>query len=51
MNPHGKVPTIQFNDGRIVYESDIIINLIDEIYSTGTKLYPEDKIEKAILQI
>ena len=40
MNPHGKVPTIQFKDGRVVYESDIIIGLIDEIYSTGSKLYP-----------
>jgi glutathione S-transferase len=41
LNPLGKVPTLQRDDGRALYDSPVIAEYLDGIGST-TKLIPED---------
>lgn len=45
-NPGGKVPTIELSDGRILYESLIVADYLDEAYP-GRGLNPKDPFQKA----
>jgi len=45
-NPGGKVPTLELNDGRILYESLIVADYLDEAYP-GVKLTSQDPFQKA----
>jgi glutathione S-transferase len=45
-NPLGKVPTIE-HDGKLVYESLVCVDYLDEIYSTGCSFVPKDPYERA----
>jgi len=49
-NPGGKVPTLEFNDGRMLYESLIVADYLDEAYP-GPKLSFSDPYQKAIDRI
>ncbi len=52
LNPNATVPTLEFPDGRVVYESDLISELIEDLYpNQGAKLLPDDKVERALLKI
>jgi glutathione S-transferase len=43
MNPNAKVPVVQLDDGRVLWESNAIIDYL----ATGTKYLPEDKFLRA----
>ncbi|CAI9605493.1 unnamed protein product [Staurois parvus] len=45
-NPLGLVPTIETSDGKIIYESPIVCEYLDEVFP-GTKLIPSDPYAKA----
>jgi len=45
-NPLGKVPTID-HDGKIVYESLVCVDYLNENFKTGRKFVPEDSYERA----
>lgn len=48
MNPLGKVPTVQFANGSVLYESDLILEVIDRIYrENSSSLFPEDPVANA----
>jgi glutathione S-transferase len=49
-NPLGKVPTLEHDDGRVLYESLIVCEYLDTIYPQN-KLIPQDAYEKARQQI
>lgn len=42
-NPNGKIPIVELDDGKILCESNAIINYL----ATGTELLPQDKYENA----
>lgn len=44
-SPNGQVPILFVDDGRVLFESDAIVEYIDEV--TGPALYPSDPVEKA----
>lgn len=44
-SPNGQVPILFTDDGRVLFESDAIVEYIDEV--TGSTLYPGDPVEKA----
>jgi glutathione S-transferase len=39
INPLGKIPTLEFGDGTVIYDSPVIIEYLDTLH-TGPKLYP-----------
>jgi len=39
INPLGKIPTLELEDGTIIYDSPVIIEYLDTLH-TGPKLYP-----------
>jgi glutathione S-transferase len=39
VNPIGKIPTLEIGDGRVVYDSPVIIEYLDSLHG-GPKLYP-----------
>ncbi len=43
MNPNGRVPTVEFDDGRILPESNAILFYLAE----GSALLPEDRMARA----
>ncbi|CAJ0966584.1 unnamed protein product [Ranitomeya imitator] len=45
-NPKGLVPTIETSDGKIIYESSIVCDYLDDAFP-GKKLTPADPYEKA----
>ena len=47
MNPLGKVPTIKFESDKILYESLVICDYLDEKYPEP-KLHPSDCYQKAV---
>jgi glutathione S-transferase len=47
-NPEGKVPTIETDDGVVLYESLIVSDYIDEAYSTSSNLHPQSPYQKAM---
>ena len=49
LNPNGVVPTL-VHDGRVLYESNVIIEYLDEIYPTPS-LRPTDPYERAHMRI
>lgn len=44
-SPHGQVPILFADDGRIVFESDAIVEYVEEV--AGDPLFPADPVEKA----
>ncbi|KAM5141300.1 glutathione S-transferase omega-1-like [Mantella aurantiaca] len=45
-SPMGLVPSIETSDGKIIYESPIVCEYLDEVFP-GTKLLPSDPYAKA----
>jgi glutathione S-transferase len=41
--PNGRVPAIEFDDGKLLFESDAIISY----FADGTKFVPQDRFERA----
>jgi glutathione S-transferase len=39
VNPLGKIPTLELEDGTVIYDSPVIIEYLDTLH-TGAKLYP-----------
>ncbi len=39
VNPLGKIPTLELEDGTVIYDSPVIIEYLDTLH-TGPKLYP-----------
>jgi glutathione S-transferase len=39
LNPLGKIPTLELEDGTVIYDSPVIIEYLDTLHS-GPKLYP-----------
>jgi glutathione S-transferase len=39
VNPLGKIPTLELEDGTVIYDSPVIIEYLDTLH-TGRKLYP-----------
>lgn len=46
-NAEGKVPVLETNDGKILSESLIVADYIDEAYPSQRKLHPTDPYQKA----
>ncbi|CAG2107877.1 unnamed protein product [Medioppia subpectinata] len=47
-NPLGKVPTIEFGaDNKVLYESLIVAEYLDEVYTEGRPLQPRDAYQRA----
>jgi len=44
--PLGKAPVIEY-EGKFIYESLVIVEYLDAVFSTGEKLIPADPVEKA----
>ena len=49
-NPLGQVPVLELPDGRILYESDVICDYLDEAYHEG-RIVPDDPFTRAELKI
>jgi len=45
-NPLTKVPSIE-HDGKLIYESLVITDYVDDVFKSGKKILPEDAYEKA----
>jgi len=45
-NPLGKVPAVEHN-GKIVYESLVVADYVDDVFKSGQKILPEDPYERA----
>jgi glutathione S-transferase len=45
-NPGGKVPTLELRNGKILYESLVVADYLDEVYP-GPTLTPADPFQKA----
>src|SRR5512134_592478 len=43
INPDGRIPTVQFDDGRILAQS----NAITYYFAEGTRFFPADRFERA----
>ena len=39
INPLGKIPTLELEDGTVIYDSPVVIEYLDTLH-TGPKLYP-----------
>lgn len=53
LNPLGKVPCLHFNDGRVIPESSILCEYIDEVYAGDgqNRLLPVDPYLKAMQKL
>ena len=49
INPNGVVPTLK-HDGKVIIESNIIIEYIDDTFS-GVKLKPDDTFQRAVMRL
>jgi glutathione S-transferase len=47
LNPRGQVPTLEFDDGRILAESLIVSDYLDEIGDSSKVLHPKCSYQKA----
>lgn len=47
INPLGKIPTLELQDGTVIYDSPVIIEYLDTLH-TGPKLYPAAWPERLI---
>ena len=45
LNPNGRIPVLEFDDGRILAESNAILSYLAE----GTPYLPEDRFERALV--
>lgn len=45
-NPLGKVPSLEYN-GKIIYESLVCVDYLDETFSSGRPILPKDPYERA----
>jgi len=45
-NPLGKVPSLEY-DGKIIYESLVCVDYLDETFTTGKPILPKDTFERA----
>jgi len=45
-NPLGKVPALE-QDGKIIYESLVCVDYLDETFNTGKSILPKDSYERA----
>lgn len=50
MSPYGKVPAVVMDDGKVLYESAIINEYLDEVYPE-VRLMPEDPYQRAQVRI
>lgn len=50
-NPEGKVPTIETLDGKILFESLIVADYLDEAFPSQRPLHPTDPYKKALDKI
>ncbi|MDB5712919.1 MAG: glutathione S-transferase-like protein [Sphingomonadales bacterium] len=46
LSPHGKVPVLQIENGTALFESNAIVEYLDE--TTAPRLHPEDAVTRAI---
>ena len=46
INPNGVVPTL-IDDGRVIIDSSVIVEYIDEVYAEGASLVPSDPTKRA----
>jgi glutathione S-transferase len=46
MHPLGKVPYIEDDEGRVIFDSTVIDEYLEEIHPTGPRLMPPDPIER-----
>ena len=55
LNPSRRVPTWELPDGRVVYESDVLVEMLDDIaVKAGSKkppLFPQDPVARAQLKL
>jgi glutathione S-transferase len=47
LNPRGQVPTLELDDGRILAESLIVADYLDEVGDKSKILHPKDTFQKA----
>lgn len=47
LNPRGQVPTLEFDDGKILAESLIVADYLDESGDSSRMLHPKDQFQKA----
>jgi glutathione S-transferase len=47
LNPRGQVPTLELDDGRILAESLIVADYLDEVGDKSKMLHPKDSFQKA----
>lgn len=47
LNPRGQVPTLEFDDGKILAESLIVSDYLDESGDSSRMLHPKDQFQKA----
>ena len=50
INPNSYVPALD-HDGRILIESLVIMQYLDEVYDTGTSLVPDDAYRRGMMRI
>jgi len=46
INPLGKVPTIEMSDGKVIYESAICCEFLEDMYPEKAPLFPKDSFSK-----
>jgi len=47
LNPRGLVPALEFDDGKLLAESLIVSDYLDEIGDSAKVLHPKDPFQKA----
>jgi glutathione S-transferase len=50
-NPNGKVPTIEFSDGKVLYESLVVSDFLDETHNNSRSLNASDPFQRALDRI
>jgi len=52
VNPRGTVPALRTTDGRVILESAVCVEYLDEAYpNQGTALMPSDPVERAAVRV
>jgi maleylacetoacetate isomerase len=47
VNPQGRVPALELDDGRMLYQSMSIMEYLDEVFPDSPRLLPTDPFERA----